>query len=76
MAIATLISNVLSAILVMVYLCRRKDEFKFCFRNMRIENKYLKNILKIGIPAGVQGAIFQYPMYLSRAESILSERMQ
>lgn len=57
-AIATLISNVLSAILVMVYLCRRKDEFKFCFRNMRIESKYLKNILKIGIPAGVQGAIF------------------
>lgn len=57
-AIATLISNVLSAILVMVYLCRRKDEFKFCFRDMRIEKKYLKNILKIGIPAGVQGAIF------------------
>lgn len=57
-AIATLISNVLSAFLVMVYLCRRKDEFKFRFRDMRIEKKYLKNILKIGIPAGVQGAIF------------------
>lgn len=25
---------------------------------MGIESKYLKNILKIGIPAGVQGAIF------------------
>ena len=37
---------------------KKRLKNRFCFRNMRIENKYLKNILKIGIPAGVQGAIF------------------
>lgn len=57
-AIATLISNILSASLVVIHLHRRDDEFKFCFKNMRIEWKDLKKIMIIGIPAGIQGAIF------------------
>lgn len=57
-AIATLISNILSASLVIIHLHRRDDEFKFCFKNMRIEWNDLKKIMIIGIPAGIQGAIF------------------
>ena len=57
-AIATLISNIVSAVLVLTYLYRREDEFQFRFRKMKIEKKDLKKILIIGIPAGVQGAIF------------------
>ena len=57
-AIATLISNVLSAALVITHLYRREDEFQFRFRQMRIEKNDLKKILIIGVPAGIQGAIF------------------
>ena len=57
-AIATLISNILSAALVITHLYRRKDEFQFRFKQMRIEKNDLKKILIIGIPAGMQGAIF------------------
>lgn len=57
-AIATLIANILSATLVLVHLYRRDDEFQFRFSKMRIEENDLKKILIIGIPAGIQGAIF------------------
>ncbi len=57
-AIATLIANILSASLVLVHLYRRDDEFQFRFSKMRIEENDLKKILIIGIPAGIQGAIF------------------
>lgn len=57
-AIATVISNIVSAVLVLTYLYRRTDEFQFRFRKMRIQKKDLKKILVIGIPAGIQGAIF------------------
>lgn len=57
-AVATLISNILSAGLVIVHLYRRDDEFGFRFRRMHIEGQELKRILAIGIPAGIQGAIF------------------
>ncbi len=57
-AIATLISNVLSAALVLVHLYRKEDEFRFRFGHMKIEKEALKKVLVIGIPAGIQGAIF------------------
>ena len=57
-AIATLIANILSAALVLIHLYRRDDEFQFRFRKMKIERNDLKKILIIGIPAGIQGAIF------------------
>lgn len=57
-ATATLISNILSAALVITHLYKRKDEFQFRFKQMRIEKNDLKKILIIGIPAGIQGAIF------------------
>lgn len=57
-AIATVISNVLSAVMVITHLIRRDDDFAFRFRRMRIEKEPLLRILHIGIPAGIQGAIF------------------
>ena len=57
-AIATLISNILSAALVLIHLYRRVDEFQFRFHQMRIEKNNLKKILIIGVPAGIQGSIF------------------
>lgn len=57
-AVATLISNILSASLVIIHLYRRNDEFQFRFGRMHIEKNDLKRILVIGVPAGIQGAIF------------------
>lgn len=37
---------------------RRPDEFQFRFRDIKIEKNALKKVLAIGIPAGIQGAIF------------------
>ena len=56
-AIATVISNVLSAGMVLTHLARRNDDFAFRFRRMRIEKTPLLRILQIGIPAGIQGAM-------------------
>ena len=57
-AIATVISNVLSTVLVMVHLHARTDEFQFYFHRLCIDGADLKKVLLIGIPAGIQGAIF------------------
>ena len=57
-AIATVISNILSASLVIHCLHRRRDEFQFRFHHMRIKWADLKKVLIIGIPTGIQGAIF------------------
>lgn len=57
-AIATVISNVLSAGLVILNLHCRKDEFQFRVQKMQIDSNALRRVLVIGIPAGIQGAIF------------------
>lgn len=57
-AISTTISNMLSTTLVLVHLHGKEDEFQFRFHKMHIEWKDLKRVLMIGIPAGIQGAIF------------------
>lgn len=57
-AIATVISNILSSALVIINLYRREGEFQFRFHNLKIDSGDLKKVLIIGIPAGIQGAIF------------------
>lgn len=57
-AIATVISNVISALLVLLCLYGKKDEFQFRFEKMHIEKQAFLKVLQIGIPAGIQGAIF------------------
>ena len=57
-AISTVISTILSAVMVIIYLYRRNDEFSFRFHQMKIIGPYLKKILQIGIPSGIQGTIF------------------
>ena len=53
-----MISNVVSTFLIISHLYRRNDEFSFRFDRMRIDTNELKKVLAIGIPAGIQGAIF------------------
>ena len=57
-ALATTISQNLSAVLVVIALMRRDDACKFEFRRMKIKKRPLLKMLRIGIPAGIQGSIF------------------
>ena len=57
-AIATVISQAVSAILVIITLMRRKDACKFSFRKMQIRRSALISILRIGLPAGLQSSLF------------------
>lgn len=57
-AIATVIANIISASLVLGFLIGEEDEFHFSFKNLRIHREYLKQILTIGVPAGLQFVVF------------------
>lgn len=57
-AVSTSVSNMLSTAMVLTHLYRKEDEFQFRFHKMCVIWKDLKRILMIGIPAGIQGAIF------------------
>lgn len=55
---ATSISQVVSAYLVVRSLIKADNELKLEFKNLRLDRKHIGYIIKIGLPAGVQGAIF------------------
>jgi len=57
-AIATVISQYLSVALIMICLSRSEGAIRFVFSQMRIDGQKLKNIIKIGLPAGLQGLLF------------------
>jgi putative MATE family efflux protein len=57
-ALATVISGGLSAILMTVHLCRKKTMIKLELRNIRIVADKAADILKVGLPAGLQGIAF------------------
>lgn len=57
-ALATVISQALSAVLVLLALTRRDDTCRLFLKEMRISLPHLKNMVRIGLPAGIQGAMF------------------
>lgn len=57
-ALATIISQVISAFLVITYLMRSGTDCRFYIKKLKIHGKMLIGILKIGVPAGLQGMIF------------------
>lgn len=57
-AIATTISQAVSAVLVMRRLCKTNDIYKVTLRNIRFDFGYLKNIVMVGLPAGIQSALY------------------
>lgn len=57
-ALATVISQLLSAILVMLALMKRDDACRFFPKESRIRKERLVGIVRIGLPAGIQGSLF------------------
>lgn len=57
-ALATIISQALSAVLVTITLMRRTDACKLSLLKICFYKKQLLKIFRIGLPAGIQGCLF------------------
>lgn len=57
-AIATGIAQIVSAVLVCVYLCRAKGSYRLELRKIRADMALLKRTLRIGLPAGMQSVLY------------------
>ena len=57
-ALATALSQTLSAGLVLWALSRRTDACRLEWRRMRMDRRALLRMLRIGLPAGIQGSMF------------------
>ena len=57
-ALATILAQAVSAILVLRALMRRTDACRFRFREMHIYKPQLVKMIRIGMPAGIQGSMF------------------
>ncbi len=58
--LATVISQFLSAVLVIAILLTEKDEFHLNIKKLYLDPAILRNIVKIGLPAGFQGIVFSF----------------
>lgn len=57
-AIATVISNALSAALVLWFLMTEEPLFRFKLQSLCLDKTSLSSILMVGVPAGIQSMVF------------------
>lgn len=57
-ALATVISEGVSALLVWLTLAKEKDATRLEFKKLKLDTSLAWEIMKIGIPAGIQGMVF------------------
>lgn len=57
-ALATIISQGISAVLVTLALCRRKDACRLDLKALRCDVPQLMKMIRIGMPAGIQSSLF------------------
>ena len=57
-AIATVISNAISAVVLLISLMKDDEFTRFSFRRLKINVPVLKRIIRIGLPAGIQSTVF------------------
>ena len=59
-AIATVISQMISCVLVLTCLYKTDAVYQFRFKKLRIKWEYLVQIFRIGIPAGIQSTLISF----------------
>lgn len=57
-ALATIISQYVSMVMILVCLVREKSCCHLDFRKLRIHRDKLQKIIRVGLPAGIQGSVF------------------
>jgi len=63
-ALATVISQFISAVLCFIKLSRMKQYFNFGLKYMKPEAKYIKTVVRLGLPSGLTQAIFSSAMII------------
>ena len=56
-AIATIISQAVSGVMILILLLRTKEIYRFSFRDLKLDGPTLKQIFGVGLPAGIQSVI-------------------
>ncbi len=74
-ALATTIANAASAAILLVHLGRSKGICRFSFRKLRLDKTSFKSIVYIGLPAGIQGALFSLSNMLIQSSIIKVNNM-
>ena len=59
-ALATVISQVLSAILCCIQLVRTKDVYRLQISKIRFHSRVLRQIIHVGLPSGIQNSIIAF----------------
>lgn len=59
-AIATVVSQFISCVLVMRCLWKTDSSYQFRFSRLCIKKRYLKQILQVGVPAGIQSMVINF----------------
>ena len=57
-AIATVASQVLNMVLLTIKLLRTPEDYRMSFRELRLKGVYLANMLRLGIPSGLQSSMY------------------
>ncbi len=63
-ALATVIAQIVSALLCFIKLARYKENFDFKLKYLKPSGSYVKTIIKLGLPAGMTQAIFSSAMII------------
>ena len=66
-AIATIVSQYLSAAMALVYLMRTDGDIGFSFKELKFSVQKMRKILYIGVPSGLQSALFSFSNVLIQA---------
>ena len=59
-ALATIISQFISAVLCLIRLMRSEEEYRICIRSIRFDSFMLKQVIRNGLPTGVQNSIIAF----------------
>ena len=68
--IATAVANIFSFIVLLVKLRRDKDYTTFSFKNLKMQGKSFVEIVKVGLPAAIQSALFSLSNMLIQSSII------
>lgn len=67
-ALASVISQYISAALILIFMFRCKEDYGLSFRDIKLDYKLARKILIIGIPAAIQYSLFAVAnLYIQRA---------
>ncbi len=66
--LATVISQIFSAVMICVRLMRTKDSYRLELKQVRFHREMLKRIIKIGLPAGIQSLMYSSSNVIIQAD--------